>query len=44
MHNDFLKLIACWVAFAAALLGSGVVNGLLHSPIVVSRYNAEVAG
>ncbi|HKD61954.1 MAG TPA: hypothetical protein VKB47_15940 [Terracidiphilus sp.] len=41
--KDLLRLIACWVAFAAAPLGSGVVSGLLHLQFGAPPSNVRVS-
>ena len=33
--KTILRIAVCWVAFVAALLGSGAIGGLLHLPAIV---------
>jgi hypothetical protein len=40
--RTILRIAVCWVAFVAALLGSGIVSGLLHLPAVAMPGNTPV--
>ncbi|MGB8031861.1 MAG: hypothetical protein WCF30_19585 [Terracidiphilus sp.] len=33
--RTILRIAICWVAFVAALLGSGIIGGLLHLPAII---------